>query len=407
MKNAKIIFCFTAVTFLVSILACGSSFSTPAPTPASTAIPPTEQSALSWMRTAGGIKADQSWAVVTDAQGNLYWGTHQQKPNELFTDMIIYKYSPDGDILWETHWGGDYQEKLFILTVSPPYLFAGGEQDHSINITQADMVVLAIGLEDGQVVWEFTYDQGVGYEEVDGLVAEGDEIYVSGWTTSAENGSDVGLLKLSRKGELIWATSWGGPGFDHADGQMVVDDEYIYISGRYGGENILLGGYGLLAKFSKDSGEYIRHVLYDEKQFYDGYSLASDGEYLYITGITIVPRSGGGDGQIFVQKWDKDFNRLWEYQWGGPAGDQARAIGIDTAGRIIVAGNTTLQNDRQIVLLILNQNGDLLKETLWGGAEEDLVHGLWIDGDYAYLAGETRTWSKGQNDALLLKIHLP
>ena len=116
------------------------------------------------------------------------------------------------------------------------------------------MIILALDLQDGSVVWETTYDQGYGYEEVDGLVADGDEIYVSGWTTSQENGNDVGLLKLDRQGTILWSRSWGSPGWDQADGQMAVDDEYIYISGRYNGKDYLSGGYGLLACFSKESG---------------------------------------------------------------------------------------------------------------------------------------------------------
>jgi hypothetical protein len=321
--------------------------------------------------------------------------------------MVIYKYDPDGNLIWETRWGEDYQEKLFVLAVSPPYLLVGGEQDHSLNIAQADMIVLALDLEDGSVAWEFSYDQGFGYEEVDGLVADGDFIYVSGWTTSETTGNDVGVLKLDRQGGLVWAQAWGGPGWDEADGQMIVDDEYIYITGRYDGDNLLLGGFGLMAKFRKDSGEYVRHLVWNDSQFYDGYGMTSDGEYLYVTGITIIPTGLSGDGQIFVQKWDKDFNLLWEQQWGGPGGDQARAIGVDDDGRIVVAGNTTIDGDRRIVLLVYDGAGGLLTETIWGGEQDDVVHGLWIDGEYAYLAGQTTSLGAGMFDALLIKVHIP
>jgi hypothetical protein len=301
------------IALVLAGLACGTSISNEKPTPQATVDP----SAL-WLRVAGDSKADQSWAVETDDQDNLYWGTFQQAPGDLFTDLVIYKFDSNGNQLWRTRYGDKFQEKLFVLAVSPPYLLVGGEQDHSINFAQADMLVLALDLEDGHVVWEFSYDQGFGYEEVDGLVADEESIYISGWTTSEKNGNDVGLLKLDRQGNLIWAQSWGGPGWDEADGQMVVDDEFIYITGRYNGDTILSGGYGLLAKFRKDSGDYVRHLVWNDSQFYDGFGMTSDGTNLYVTGLTIVPHSGlGGDGQIFVQKWDKDFNLLWERQWGG------------------------------------------------------------------------------------------
>jgi hypothetical protein len=411
----RILILLAVIALFFAAIACGAPSTAIQPTPsvttaplAKSTLPASSTPTDTWLRVAGDTKADQSWAVVTDDQGNLYWGTFQQAPGELFSDMVIYKFNPNGDQLWEMRYGGEFQEKLFILAVSPPYLLVGGEQDHSLNINQADMIVLALDLEDGKLVWEYTYDQGFGYEEVDGLVVEGDAIYVSGWTTSEKSGNDVGLLKLDHQGNLIWTNAWGGPGWDQADGQMVIDNEYIYITGRYDGTGFLAGGHGLLAQFRKDTGEYVQHVVWGEDQFYDGYGMTSDGTYLYIVGLTIVPRSGlVGDGQIFVQKWDKNFQLLWEQQWGGPGGDQARAIGVDDAGRIIVAGNTLVGTDRQIVLLVYDSQGSLLTETIWGGAQEEAVHGLWIDGEYVYLAGETRTLGAGMNDALLLRVYIP
>jgi len=393
---------------LLATLACGQATTSTPGTGPTLAASTTDPSAL-WMRTAGGPKADQSWAVVTDEQGNLYWGTHQQAVGEFYTDMVIYKYAPDGTLLWEQRWGGNFQEKVFILAVSPPYLLVGGEQDDSMNVAQADMVVLALDLQDGSVAWEFTFDQGFGYEEVDGLVADGDYIYISGWTTSEQNGNDVGVLKLDRQGNQVWFTGWGGPKWDEADGQMVVDDQYIYITGRYDGASVISGGYGLLVKFRKDTGEYVQHLVWNESQFYDGYGMTSDGTYLYVVGMTIVPKPGTlGDGQIFVQKWDKDFNLIWEQQWGGPRGESARAIKIDESGRIVIAANVfSEQGDKQIGLLVYDRDGNLLAESAWGGPQDDAVQGLWVDGEYAYLAGKTYSFSAGQDDALLLKVHIP
>ena len=401
-----------ASVLMLAALACGRATSAPGADPTSmvltTAVTTADPSAL-WMRTAGGLKTDQAWAVVTDAQANLYWGTHQQSVGKYYTDMVIYKYAPDGRLLWERRWGEDFQEKLFILAVSPPYLLVGGEQDHSINVARADMVVLALDLQDGSVAWEFTFDQGFGYEEGDGLVADGDYIYISGWTTSEQNSNDVGLIKLDRNGNQIWFSGWGGPGWDEADGQMVVDDQYIYVTGRYDSTSVISGGHGLLVKFRKDTGEVVHHLVWNDTQFYDGYGLASDGTDLYVVGMTIVPKPGTlGNGQIFVQKWDTDFNLIWERQWGGPGGDSARSIMIDDAGRIIICGNTVTQGGgKDIVLLVYDRDGRLLAEPIWGGPKDDTVQGLWVDGEYAYLTGQTTSFGAGQTDALLLKVHIP
>lgn len=390
----------SVLAILLASLACGRTPPTPRPGPTPLASAPASSV---WLRTAGGQKADQSWAALTDAEGNLYWGMQQQPADSFFTDWVIDKYAPDGTLLWQARWGGDCQEKLFILALGPDFLLAGGEQEISLDVRQADMALVAFDLHDGHLRWEFTFDQGFGYEEIDGLAIEGGEIYVSGWTTGAQTGNDVGLLKLDGNGRLIWFTAWGGPGWDEANGQLALDDQYVYITGRYGGQDLLRGGQGLLAAFRKEDGAFVRHVVWGGDPFYDGYGLAGDGEHLYVTGITLAPPA---NGQIFVQKWDRQLNLIWERQWGGAGGDQARAIAVTPDGRIVVAGNTMMAGDRQVALLIYDGEGNLLSETLWGGAGAESVHGLWLDGEYAYLAGQITPAGAPMSDALLLKVRL-
>jgi hypothetical protein len=188
-----------------------------------------------------------------------------------------------------------------------------------------------------------------------------------------------------------------------------VDDQYIYITGRYDGTSVISGGYGLLVKFRKDTGEYVQHLIWNTKQFYDGYGMTSDGTYLYVVEMTIVPKPGTpGNGQIFVQKWDKDFNLIWERQWGGAGSDSARAIMVDKTGHMVIGSNTVTQNgSKDIVLLVYDRDGTLLAEKTWGGPMDDTVQGLWVEGEYAYLTGHTTSFGAGHTDALLLKVHVP
>jgi|GEM_PF-1933991 len=48
-----------------------------------------------WYQVRGGINTDESWWADTDAQGNVYWATHQTVPGPL-ADIILYKLTPDG-----------------------------------------------------------------------------------------------------------------------------------------------------------------------------------------------------------------------------------------------------------------------------------------------------------------------
>ncbi len=356
-----------------------------------------------WYVLRGGSKLDQGWGVDVDRAGNIYFASFQQAEKEPFADMMIYKFAPDGTELWRTAWGGKYMEKAFIVTVAGSFAYVGGlTYTSAVSLTEADMAVVALDLENGEIAWDFTWGQGYGYEEVDGLVVDGDSIYLSGWTTGKTTGNDVAVLKLDLQGNLIWAKSWGGSGWDEADGQMVVDQDTLYVAGRYNGANMVLGGQGLIARFSKETGEYLSHEVWGGPIGTDALGMAGDGTYLYTVGLTI---DRGNGGQIFLRKWDKDLNLIWEQLWGGKGSEDARAIAIGPDGDIYIAGASDSYsngNGMDIVLLRYDLSGRLVWFRTWGGAQNDASHGIALFEDRVLIAGNTRSAGNGQDDALLI-----
>ncbi|MGB7540151.1 MAG: PQQ-binding-like beta-propeller repeat protein [Anaerolineales bacterium] len=377
--------------------------STPIRPTATTGGIPTGSPVAPWSALRGGSKLDQGWGVDTDSAGNIYFATFQQAEKEPFADMVVYKFAPDGTERWRTRWGGKYMEKAFIVTVAGSFAYVGGlTYTSAFDLTAADMAVLALDTNDGSVVWEFTWGQGFGYEEVDGLVADGDSLYLSGWTTGKTTGNDVAVLKLDLHGNLIWAKSWGSPGWDEGDGQMVVDEDTLYVAGRYNGINAILGGEGFLARFSKETGEYLSHTAWGGPLGTDALGMTGDGTCLYTVGLTV---DRGNGGQIFLRKWDKDLNLIWEQLWGGKGSEDARAAAIGPAGDIYVAGATDSYGSgggMDIVLLRFDPDGKLVWARTLGGPQNDAAHGIALFADRVYIAGNTRSAGSGQDDALLI-----
>lgn len=395
---------FPLLGLVLSIIACGAPTALP-PTATDTPVPTANPAEL-WYITKGEAKSDQAWGVDVDSDGNIYTAGYYQSPaSSLFYDMVIYKFAPDGTELWRTQWGGSLEEKAFVVWVEEPVVYIGGTQHTSAALNQADMAVVALDKQTGQVLWSFTWGQGFGYEEVDGLTADGDYVYISGWTTGETTDGDIAVLKLnSSDGSQVWAQTWGTDKFDSADGQMVVDETTIYVSGRLEATNTLIGGESVIATFSKATGEYLDHHTWGGPIFNDGLGMTSDGTSLYVVGLTM----GYGNGsQIFLLKYDKGLNLLWEQLWGGSGAESPRAALVDSADNILIAGNTDSYGSGKgdIALLSYSPEGDLNWSQLWGGPKKDAVQGIALYNGFVYLVGSTENNSLGLNDAVLIKAN--
>ncbi len=355
-----------------------------------------------WYLTRGAANTDEAWAVDLDPQGNIYWATHQAAPGP-WTDMIIYKLAPDGTELWKARWGGQWGEQAFVITVVGPVVYVGGLTQHGPAYPHdADMAVIALSADDGALLWQFTWDQGFGYEEVDGLVKDGDYLYVAGWTAGQTTSNDMALLKLDLNGNQVWSTTWGTNGWDEENGQIVVDSQRVYLAGRYNAPNALFFGDAVLAAFSKETGEFIAKTTWGGLLLDDAFGMTGDGQHLYVVGIT---SNHGNAGQIALLKYNTDLSLVWETFWGGPGTESARVVKTDAEG-VLVAGWTDSfgSGEGDLALLRFTRDGDLVWSRIWGGSGFEQAHGLVIGGSAAYIAGETTSFGNGKQDALLVKV---
>lgn len=355
-----------------------------------------------WYLTRGGPNTDGAWAVTTDSAGNVYLGDHETVPGP-WSDDYLYKFTSDGQEVWKTRWGGPWNEQAFILAVRGDRVYMGGRTDKQLAPTSGDMAVVAFDISDGHMVWEFTWDQGYGYEEVDGLVVDGDYIYVAGWTTGEKSQNDLAVLKLDLNGNLVWKTTWGTDGWDEENGQIVVDSENVYLAGRYNGQNMFLGGDALLAAFDKTTGAYKWHKTWGGVGTDDALGMIGDLPYLYVVGMT---SSFGQAMQIFLNKYSLSGNLLWSRIWGGPAGDYSRTLAIGKDHCVFVGGRTDSYGNGQndVLLLKYDQDGNLSWYKTWGGSGADETHGIVMYEDFIYIAGETGSYGAGKQDSLLMKV---
>jgi len=355
-----------------------------------------------WNITRGGPRGDEGWSVAVDDKGNVYFAGFDRISGAT-ANVFLRKFTPDGVELWNVSWGGAFDDEAFILTVYNEFVYVGGRTFKSFLLASADMFVLKFHALNGSLVWSQTWDGRGGYDEVDGLFADGNSLYVAGWTTGASTQLDMAILKYDINGTLIWGRCWGTNGVDEANGQIGVDEKYVYVVGHYNALPLGLGGDAVLVAFNKNDGSYAWHRTWGGTGLDDAFGMSMDSKYIYSVGIT---NSFGGD-LIFLLKYDKTGSLIWNATWGGKKSELARTVAISKDGKsIYIAGNTMSygSGDFDLVLLVYDQDGNLLSSKTWGGPLLDQSHGMIVDDLFVYIAGETKSYGAGNEDAFLLKV---
>lgn len=355
----------------------------------------------------------EAWAISGDQNGKLYWGVNQDLPSLFkYMDVLVIKLDTEKSIIWtDTAFIGQFSQQSYNLKVTDSIVYVGGRACRLFGPPKCDVLFFNTNTKTGETGWITTWDGGFGYEEINGIALEPEGIYTTGWSAGEGTEIEVLLMKLDYSGGIIWQKTWGSPGAkdDHQDGQIVVDDAAIYISGLYSGSPVQgLDGKALLAKFSKVDGTLIDSLTYGRNDTWpnaeNALGMTSDGTYLYVTGHT-TPSPDNWD--LFVAKFDKNLNQLWYTTWGGPDVESARAIVLSDDGSLYIGGTTKSYGvgDQDVVLLKYSTDGDLKWFKTWGGEFADHTLDIYINDSYLYLTGKSNSFHPSQNwDALLLKI---
>ncbi len=361
------------------------------------------QIAPAWMKIeSSAFDLAEGWDVELDTDGNIYWVVSTDSLN-LMQDIKCQKFDPDGNPLWDEplRYGGPFVQLAYVVESDEDGLYIGGRACQSFGLIDCDMLLLRADKTNGELVWDRTMDfDANGYDEVDGIVLQTDGIYCGGWaqelSSVSDTESDIGLWKLDYDGNTSWTNAFGQTNSrDVQNGHFVVDDEHIFSAGLWGGTNTInRNGYAFLGKFSTADGSFIDSTLFgfQSDDFFDleqALGMATDGEFLYLTGVTTPTEAI--DQQIFVAKYDKDLNPIWFMDWGGEGHESARGIAIHN-DIIFVAGFSSSpeivgNEDRDGLLLALDLDGNPLEHYIWGNTNSNSFFNLRVNDERIYLTG--------------------
>lgn len=266
-----------------------------------------------WVQRSGGSATDTGNAIVADGHGHLYTaGTFEgvtQFGSQNLTvegncDGFIAQWSVSSNLNWVLPVGGSNSDSVASLAIDPQaHLIALGFTKSAqvvcggLTVTNKwarDYSSLFLSKLDasGKATW-LQLIGGGGVNQMAGVDTDASgNIYMAAWmarfanfgVTNLTGYEDILIAKFDPDGNLLWAKSAGGNGYDYGQSLAVTADGHVYVSGYF-----------------------------EKTASFDSFKVTS---------------RGGSDG--FLARYDTDGNVQWVSQIGG-------TYSFDTGGRLAAA----------------------------------------------------------------------
>ncbi len=358
---------------------------------------------VQWGTYFGGTNVDVVYAITSDAAGNIYAGgdtfstsniatagAHQTVYGGGVDDCMIFKFTPAGQRIWSTYYGGLEHDIIGSLTIDNNNdLIITGHTDSNNDIatngaystiyaTSYDCIVAKFD-SSGVLQWG-TYYGDTGIDEGWGIACdELNNIYVTGFTSSLFNitagsphqafygggSNDAFIAKFNTAGNtLIWGTYYGGNGEDAATALRYNGSGFIYIVGNtnstanistaashqptiasaedaYFAKFDLNGVQHWGSYFGGDESDYVYDLYINSNKeiLFCGNTLSTFG--ISTTGAYQQSIANTSNYDAFFAKFSAAGNQLIGTYYGGVESENARAIAMDSQGKVYLAGEST------------------------------------------------------------------
>lgn len=320
-----------------------------------------------WATYYGGSNDDWGLSCTSDAGGNVYLtgysastnlpvGGAFQSTNAGNTDAFLIKFTASGGFLWATYYGG----------------------------TNADFGNSCVHDAAGNVYV-------AGYTRSSNLPVSG------AFQQSFGGDYDAFLVKFSSSGSLMWATYYGGSGYDRAQSCAINFGGNIHIAGYTSSSNLPIpagtpfqsrnagAADAFVVKFSS-SGSFMWATYYGgTREDNSNYCAVDALGNVYLAGTTSSTNFpieqafqrtyGGGVNDAFLVKLNSSGRREWATYYGGRGDEQGQACAIYPNGNIYLAGNTN-SIDLPVVRSFQTNNAGLYDAFFLKLLDDDAVSSL-------------------------------
>ncbi|MDD5067061.1 MAG: hypothetical protein PHF84_08445 [bacterium] len=210
---------------------CGMSCNDPKQGPDMWIVKIDQKGDVTWEKLYGRPGNDMAYSVrQTRDSSYIIAGSTEARPG-FSTDFWIIKLDANGNFLWEKIYGGKSYEEAYCIqqTAEGGYIAAGSTQSKGEG--GFDLWVLKLD-QSGMITWEKTFG-GANTDEGRSICQTSDKGYVvAGYNDSKAGGfRDAWILKLDGSGNLAWDKNFGGMDVDEARSVVETSDNGFLAAG--------------------------------------------------------------------------------------------------------------------------------------------------------------------------------
>ena len=232
--------------------------------------------------------------------------------------------------------------------------------------------------------------------------SDGGYIIVGSTLPPDENYPQIFILKVNEVGKTQWIKVIGGSYSDIAYDVVEVQDGYVIAgsSDSYG-----TGSFDVLIVKIDKSGNLIWLKNFQSQYDENAYRIIKVGDGFLICGDT--KNTSDRSTNALVIKLDFNGQIIWRRDYGGRGGEIGYDIKPTGDGNYIICGvySDPSTGKSDILVFVINPNGDLLWSKNLGGSEDDVGYRIIKTNDGGYvIAGFTASYGSGGRDAFLFKI---
>lgn len=303
-----------------------------------------------WIASYGNTPGDVNFAnakgnsVTVDAQGNCYVTGYSYEGTSQ-NDIIVLKYGTNGAMIWARSYNGNANmndEGFGICVDNAGNVYIVG---FAVFTGKSSDVVLLKYNSTGDLLWANQYSATEGAVQDKGAAIAVDlsgNIYITGYTTGSDNLKDVFTRKCNSSGAVLWTKTEDGLSRLDAEGNAIA-------VGPTG--NVFITGYTTSANGTADI-LAIKYNSFGETQWVKEINgsgnaedkawgiVVEDTDNAYITGY-VTESTGAAD--CYTAKLNTNGSLIWSKTYNGTGNntDKAWGIVVDSDGSAYITGETT------------------------------------------------------------------